>query len=177
MNDKKLDLYEQYVKLVWLERKYQLQKLKECGPIANPHQGQGRIMALLKVKPEMSQKELSTILDIRPQSLGETLGKLERNGYITRTPSETDRRVMQVKLTDEGKKIVNQNDELSDNDKLFGCLSNEEKDNLSSYFNKIIDNLEKQFGEDKSDLYSKIPFNNMQFHREEFDENFNMGKN
>lgn len=149
MIDKKIDLYEQYVRFVFLERKYQLKKLNRLGPMSNTHQGQGRVMSILKVKPEMTQKELSTVLNIRPQSLGETLGKLERNGYIIRTPSDIDKRVMKVKLTNEGKQVVNQNNDLSDNNNLFGCLSTEEQNNLSNYFSKIIDNLENKVGKDK----------------------------
>ena len=69
---------------------------------------------MLKLKPEISQKELSDLLDMRPQSLGELLGKLERNGYITRTPSERDQRVLIIRLTDAGKNYQPLNEQKSD---------------------------------------------------------------
>ena len=56
---------------------------------------------------------------MRPQSLGELLSKLEKNGYILRTPSETDRRVMNIKLTDEGIKATETTEPEFSFDKLF----------------------------------------------------------
>lgn len=172
MSDNKPDLYEQYVRLVWLERRCQLQNLKEFGPMANPHQGQGRVLALLKLKPEISQKELSMILDIRSQSLGELLAKLERSGYITRTPSEADRRVMLIRLTDAGKIAAKQREDLSDSDKLFGCLNEEEQTVLSGYFKRILAELEKQFGEDDADFSGRDPRGSHPFAGNGFDPRF-----
>lgn len=159
MSNDQSNLYELYFRLVWLERRYQLQKLKEFGPMANPHQGQGRILSLLKMKPEISQKDLSTILNIRSQSLGELLAKLERSGYITRTPSEADRRVIQICLTDEGKKVANQTEKQFENINLFRCLSEEEQIIIGGYFKRIIKDLENQFEDDESELYNRATFN------------------
>jgi DNA-binding MarR family transcriptional regulator len=142
--------------------------------MADPHRGQGRILALLKLKPEISQKELSSILDIRSQSLGELLAKLERSGYITRSQSKADRRVMDICLTDAGKEAANQDEQQPDNDKLFGCLSEEEQDTLSDYFKRITDDLDKQFGDDESDLYGSAPYGRIPFNGRGFDPRFNV---
>lgn len=69
----------------------------------NPHRGQGRVLSILKLKPEITQKELTYLLDMSKQALGELLNKLENCGYITRTPSQEDGRVMIVTLTEKGK--------------------------------------------------------------------------
>jgi DNA-binding MarR family transcriptional regulator len=143
-DDGEQDLYERFVKLEWLIRRHQLYNLRHFGPMANPHKGQGRILTLLKLKPEMTQKELSSILDIRSQSLGELLVKLERNGYITRKQSDHDRRVLEIKLTDAGMEAANQTELQSDEDRIFGCLNEEERANLNDYFEKIIRHFEKQ---------------------------------
>lgn len=148
MSDNRPDLYEQFSRLEWLIRRYQLQSLREFGPMANPHKGQGRILALLKLKPEISQKELSSILDIRSQSLGELLAKLERSGFITRTPSKEDRRVMEIHLTEDGRKAANQSEIQSDKDLIFGCLKEEEQTLLGQYFQRVIHDLEEKFGEE-----------------------------
>lgn len=147
MSDGKRNLYRQFVHLEWLLRRYQIQKFRENGPFGDPHRGQGRVLALLKLKPVISQKELSMILDIRSQSLGELLFKLERNGYVTRSPSEKDRRVVEICLTDAGKKAAERSEPQSDEDQLFACLSEEEQANLSKYFARIIDCLEKEYGD------------------------------
>jgi DNA-binding PadR family transcriptional regulator len=88
---------------------------------------------------------------MRPQSLGEILSKLEKSGYITRTPSETDRRVMNIKLTDDGIKAVGSTTQEFSFDKLFECLSEEEQKNLSGYLRRIIETLEAQLGDEQSE--------------------------
>ena len=157
MDDNKYDLYEQFLRLEWLLRRYHLQAFKEFGPLADPHRGQGRVLALLKIKPEISQKELANILNIRSQSLGELLSKLERSGYITRTPSEEDRRVIMIRLTDAGKQAANQDETGFDSEDIFDCLNEEEQATLSSYYKRIISELKKHLGD------SDFDFPNMDF--------------
>ncbi|HUX51159.1 MAG TPA: MarR family transcriptional regulator, partial [Spirochaetia bacterium] len=118
--------------------------LREHGPMSTPHQGQGRILALLRIKPEISQKELSTILDIRSQSLGELLAKLERQGFITRTPSTEDRRVMDIRLTEAGKAASDALEEIEDTDSFLSCLTQEEQATLADYLERMIGKLEAQ---------------------------------
>jgi DNA-binding MarR family transcriptional regulator len=144
MGAKRTELNEQLTRLVWLFHRYYHQSHMQYGPMGDPQRGQGRILAILKMQPEISQKDLSYLLDMRPQSLGEFLSKLEKNGYITRTPSETDRRVMNIKLTKEGSEITEQ--EFS-YDKIFDCLSEEEQNNLSKYFSRIIEIFITELGE------------------------------
>ncbi len=166
MNENINDLYELFVRLEWLLRKYQLQNLRAFGPMADIHRGQGRVLALLKLKPEMSQKELSSILDIRSQSLGELLAKLERNGYITRKTSETDRRVMMICLTDAGREAANQKEQQTEKKNLFGCLTEEEQDRLREYLIRITRELEQQFGEDDREFRRRGPHGRSPFDEE-----------
>jgi DNA-binding MarR family transcriptional regulator len=147
MNNKDLDLFEQFVRLEWLLHRYHQQNHRDHGPMGDPHRGQGRILALLKLKPEISQKELSDILDMRSQSMGELLAKLERSGYITRTPSQADRRVMDIRLTETGKEASGKDEQRPDTEALFGCLNEEEQINLSDYLGRIISMLEQQFND------------------------------
>jgi DNA-binding MarR family transcriptional regulator len=117
---------------------------RDFGLLRSPHQGQGRVLALLKLKPEVSQKELSTILDIRSQSLGELLSKLERHGYITRRPSEEDRRGMAIRLTEAGRAASEQQDEISDAGSFFGCLDEAERKTFGEYLERLIKRLEEE---------------------------------
>jgi DNA-binding MarR family transcriptional regulator len=118
------------------------------GPLGNIHRGQGRVLALLKIKPEISQKEMAQILDMRPQSLGELLEKLERNGYITREHSAEDHRIMNVKLTEAGKELLEQNTEQSFSEDLFNRLNEEEKSQLNDFLDRIIATLKEKFAEE-----------------------------
>ncbi len=154
MEEKNFDLIMQLTRVEWLLHRYHQQNHMHFGPMGDPHKGQGRVLAILKMKPEISQKELLDLLDMRPQSLGELLSKLEKNGYITRTPSETDRRVLNIKLTKEGTEATQSVEQGFSFDNLFECLNKEEQENLSSYLNRIIETLEAQLGDElpQSDL-------------------------
>lgn len=151
MEEKNYDLMMKLTRVEWLLHRYHQRNHMHFGPMGDPRRGQGRVLAILKMKPEISQRELSYLLDMRPQSLGELLSKLEKSGYITRTPSETDRRVMIIKLTQEGVEATGTTEQEFSFDKLFDCLSEEEQKNLSSYLDRIIENLESQVGDEQTD--------------------------
>ncbi|OAA84836.1 MarR family transcriptional regulator [Clostridium ljungdahlii] len=147
MEENNNTLMELFSKAGMLLFRYQHHGGREQGAFVNPHRGQGRILVMLKMQPEISQKDLSYLLDMRNQSLSELLTKLEKAGFITRTQSETDRRVMDIKLTDEGKAAAEQAEQQKeDTDQLFEILSEEERKNLSDYLSRIIAELEKLTG-------------------------------
>jgi DNA-binding MarR family transcriptional regulator len=105
----------------------------------DPYRGQGRVLSILKMQPDISQKDIGFILDMRNQSLSELLIKLERSGYITRTPSEKDRRVMDIHLTELGLAAAEQMEKSQQHGRqIFDCLSSEEQANLSEYLKRII---------------------------------------
>ena len=147
METNEQDLLEKFYQLTWLLRRSMMGHLRNRGPMGAPYQGQGQILSLLKLKPEISQKELSHILNIRSQSLGELLAKLERSGYITRTPSEIDRRGMDIRLTESGKAVSDQEVEPAHQESVFDCLNEEEQTTLSDYLERLIKNLEEQQAE------------------------------
>ena len=103
---------EQFMKLQHdLRRYYHRQMAKNQG--FGPHRGQGRVLALLKMNPEISQKDLTFVLGMRPQSVGELLQKLEDKEMITREASEADRRIMIIRLTELGEKEAEKISDLS----------------------------------------------------------------
>ena len=76
MNEKdeeNYDLTEQFTRIEWLLHRYHQQNHTHYGPMGDPRKGQGRVLAVLKLQPEISQKDLLYLLDMRPQSLGELL--------------------------------------------------------------------------------------------------------
>ncbi len=145
MQEQRFDLIMQLTRVEWLLHKYHQQNHMNFGPMGDPRKGQGRILSILKMKPEISQKELSYLLEMRPQSMGELLTKLEKKGYINRTPSESDRRVLNIKLTKEGEEATAESAEQEFSfDKVFECLDEDEQRNMSNYLDKIISTLELQ---------------------------------
>ena len=53
----------------------------------------------------MTVGELSTFLLVSRQNLTGILGRLERDGYISRATAEDDRRSRRIRLTPEGEKL------------------------------------------------------------------------
>lgn len=120
------------------------------GKMHNPHRGQGRVLAILRLKPEISQKDLTYLLNMSKQAVAELITKLEKNGYVTREPSEDDKRVMTIKLTEKGAKAADDvGDTTLESTKILDCLNDDELVTFSEYLGRIIKQYEEQFpGED-----------------------------
>lgn len=77
--------------------------LRRCFHRPGPQVGQhSRLLTILLENPGISQRALSDLLHIRPQSMGEQLTKLENSGQLVRQLNPHDRRVFNLYLTDEG---------------------------------------------------------------------------
>lgn len=112
-------------------------------PFHNNH-GQGRILALLNLHEGINQRDLAYLLQIRPQSLGESLTRLEKNGLIERKQNENDKRSFNIYLTELGRQKA---EEMAENrhktaEDMFNVLTVEEKEQLSSIFEKLMSSLE-----------------------------------
>lgn len=144
MNEQYRELYEKLSRLQWLLHRHHLQTHAERGPMADPTRGQGRVLAMLKLQPQISTKDLSYLLGIRQQSLNELLGKLEKAEYVTRVPSESDRRVMLVTLTEKGR----QQEQAAEPDlgDILDCLSQPEQLAFGEYLDRVIAALESRLG-------------------------------
>ena len=117
------------------------------GSVGSPHHGQGRILCILKKCGEVNQNELSEMLGIRQQSLGELLGKLEKSGYITREPAD-DRRTMRITITPGGVAVV---PAAVDANEIFGCLNEQEQEQFRDYLQRIAEHMRQTAGEGISD--------------------------
>lgn len=112
---------------------------REGRSFAYASRGQGRILAMLKIKDEISTRELSYLLGIRVSSLNETLAKMEKNGYIRRKASAEDRRVSVICLTEKGR---SEEAAQMEETQLFSCFSEEEKETFGDYLERLIANAE-----------------------------------
>lgn len=135
----------------------------------NPYRGQGRVLAALKGKPEISQKELTGLLDMSKQSLAELLAKLEKSGFIAREPSEDDKRSVTIRLLEKGKKAAEEMDENTmDVLQIFDCLDEAELAQFSGYLSRIIQRCAETFSgeslEERSHRMEKfLSHNNFSF--------------
>ena len=153
MNELNQGLYEKFARLQWLCHKKKLREHASGGPMADPTRGQGRILAMLKMQDGVSTKDISYLLGITISSLNEMLAKLEKSGYITREQSETDKRVMLVRLTEKGKEEERQETDTSD---IFRCLSEDEQKTFEGFLDRIIAALEAEVGTDSDDEFERF---------------------
>ena len=69
-------LMRQFMQVGWLLNRFGEQRRSKFGPMGDPYRGQGRILALLKLQPGISQADLAYLRGMRPQSAGELRTKL-----------------------------------------------------------------------------------------------------
>lgn len=115
------ELFDKYMLIRQMTEAVRNKNMAATGPLGDTTRGRGRVLALLKQKDGISTKDMATIMGIRVSSLNEVLGKMEKEGYVERTASPDDRRVMLVWLTDKGKAIELPDQKLPQI--LFGTLS------------------------------------------------------
>ena len=130
----KKDLTESLLEMYHLLHRYHLMWYGKNFGGLDPWQGQGRILKALRRMHSITQKELCYILDLRPQSLGELLQKLEANGYIIRYHSKEDKRALIVELTEKGENFQVQK---PDYEELYVGLTKTERKAMKESLDKI----------------------------------------
>lgn len=101
--------------------------------------GYGHILGLLSRQDGVSQQQLADEIGIRPQSVSEAVSVMEGHGFVRREPSEADRRVMLIYITEEGR---SQHQRISVERQLharefFTVLNEEEKQTLFGLLEKL----------------------------------------
>lgn len=93
---------------------------------------QKRILMILNETQDITQRELTEHLGIQPGSVSEVIGKLETAGLILRTPSPTDRRTANIRLTEPGRAAAQEAyaKRTQRHQEMFACLSEEQKQTL-----------------------------------------------
>ncbi|MCD8055936.1 MAG: MarR family transcriptional regulator [Clostridiales bacterium] len=102
--------------------------------------GRGQIITMLSKRDGVTQKELSEMMCIRPQSLSEALTKLEDEGMIRRERSETDKREVNVFITNAGRACcedIHRRHEAHAAE-FFSALTEEEKKTLGELLTKLV---------------------------------------
>lgn len=139
---------ERLAHLAMIQTRMQRRGGPDRGPWREGRGGQGRVLALLAMNPEISQRELTFLLGLSRQALAELLAKLEGKGFVERSQSDADRRVVLVKLTDAGREAAQKIDErMQEPSHMLDALTDEEAANLADYLERIITPLEERIAE------------------------------
>ncbi|MBQ6813528.1 MAG: MarR family transcriptional regulator [Methanobrevibacter sp.] len=166
----KMENFILYYKLLGVNKVLNKRNEEQNPEIKNIGRGQGKIIMILRKKDKISTKDLSNILNISVTSLNETLNKLEQKDIIRKVPSEEDKRILLIELTEKGKDIKCKKPTDLD---IFDSLNDEEKANLNEYLNRIHEELRKKLKEEDPEKYERI-----EKHREEIlKKHFKMGIN
>jgi len=99
--------------------------------------GQIRVMRFLHNHGPSTQIEIQEALGIKSPAMSEHITKLEKQGYITRTPSEMDRRARIIRFTPEGEKAFDALLEAETKKDLFSSLTPEEQETLRQLLTKL----------------------------------------
>ncbi len=110
----------------------------------DPLRGQGRVLALLVMKPETTQKELQFLLNMKQQSLSELLTKLEAKGFIEREKSEEDKRITTVRLTEAGAAAAPNPAEKPRISGAYDCLDDEDRAQFDKSLDVVIASLKEK---------------------------------
>lgn len=151
MSELKTPVLSQWIKLEMEIHRYHDINFKLMGPMGAPHRGQGRLMCIIGEHPNITQKQICQLCNMRQQSVSELLKKLEHNKYIVRSPSPSDKRISLFNLTEEGKKFASPPDEaIRSFNSFFSCLNEEEQKTMAEYLERIRCNIENMINNSKT---------------------------
>jgi len=104
---------------------------------------QFRILTTLSTRPNMSSAELARLYDVKPQTMIKQIALLESKGLIGRRVSETNKRLLEVRLTDAGLATLKQlqKDTRALERKLLQPLSKEEQAIMRDYLIRLLQSL------------------------------------
>ncbi|GEP19740.1 MarR family winged helix-turn-helix transcriptional regulator [Pediococcus argentinicus] len=140
-NTSNLHLIQQLDELAKIRK--QLRQLKSSKlSLIDPNSGQGKALSILKSQPSITQRDLVNELNMRPQSASEIIQKLDKKEMIYRHKSETDKRILQIELTEKGQR-ASQRLSLNETEHM-DVLTEDEKEELSLVLDKLIDSFEAE---------------------------------
>ena len=107
---------------------------------------QGRILFVLWERDGIPIRELSEKTRLSKSTLTSMLDRLERKGHITREPSEEDRRIILVNLTEENRRQRRLYDQVSEEmtGLFYEGFTWDEITEFEGYLKLILDNLVKR---------------------------------
>ncbi len=103
---------------------------------------QRHVLERLKAHGTMTQKDLMESMRIQSGSASELLGKIEQAGLVSRVKCETDRRLVEIRITDEGLQELDkmQAQYRQSVSELLTVLNDDEKTQLTDLLDKLAAN-------------------------------------
>lgn len=114
--------------------------------------GQPKILNYLSENDGSIQRDIAKNCNIEPATVTSILGTMERVGFIERKPNDSDRRILNVYLTEKGR-ITQENSQkaICEIEKeCFSDFTDEEKEQAKIFFERMYNNLSK--GDEKNNV-------------------------
>lgn len=101
------------------------------------------VMSFLDKNKESKMTDMANFLKVTTAAMTGIIDRLARDGYVVRSADPSDRRVIRIKLTSKGSKIVK---DITDKRKqmtikMFGTISDKERQDYLNILTKIKDNI------------------------------------
>jgi DNA-binding MarR family transcriptional regulator len=113
------------------------------------YRGQPPVLFALWEKEGLTQTELAEQMKIAPATVTKMLQRMEKSGFIQRRPDAQDQRVTRVYLTETGRSVQSQVEEIWKTMQLdaFSNFSSDELNTARLILTRIRDNLQNATGE------------------------------
>lgn len=133
-------LAEQLLRLTRRVHRIQKRHLHECGLGVTPAQSRLlRTLAHYDSPPRMA--DLAERLEVVPRAVTTLVDGLEASGKVRRVPDPTNRRVIRIELTDDGRKALRElhGARRSAADEILAPLTDEQREVLGELLDTLID--------------------------------------
>jgi len=106
-------------------------------------------MLIVERHGEVIMSKIADYINVSMSTATGIIDRLVKNGYLKRERSETDRRVVVIKLTDKGKRVMEDFKSIISKytNAIFDFLTEEEKELLQNIFFKIIEIINGQIND------------------------------
>ena len=82
--------------------------LRPCRDAVGLSPGQPKVLRSLIMAGPCSQRRLAWLCEVDPSAVCRMLDNMERDGLLVRSPSPTDRRAGEIRVTDKGQEVFRQ---------------------------------------------------------------------
>jgi DNA-binding MarR family transcriptional regulator len=105
-----------------------------------------KLLLFLDKRGAARAADIAEFFDNAPRTVTEAIDGLERDGLVQRTPDARDRRVKQVSITEEGRRVIGETEPLRQEliESIFGVLSDDERKSLGAMMGRMIEALDVQ---------------------------------
>lgn len=116
------------------------------------------VLSIVRDREPVSSSELSRRFFVTPQSMNEVVAGLEKVGFLARTEDPGNRRILSIRLTDAGKKLVARCEEIVDRFEAdsFGDIPKTQLRELRVALRVILDDVRKAFPREAEDFGDNI---------------------